>query len=127
MTGDKIRRIETLKLKQAIETAAKSRLAKNIDDWAEKVHGRLGGLIDLVAAEAFDGEGTVDKIMKGDDYSKCVRAHRLISKALVLSAKDLFEDEIDTSVLERIKSMGRTPALWVQNLEMTDCQPVHPC
>ena len=66
----------------------------------------------------FDGEGTVDKIMKGSDYSKCVRAHRLISKALVLSAKDLFEDEIDTSVLQRIKSMGRTPALWVQYLEM---------
>ena len=52
MTGDKIRRIETLKLKQAIETAAKSRLAKNIDDWAEKALGRLG-LNDLVAAEAF--------------------------------------------------------------------------
>ena len=67
----------------------------------------------------FDGEGTVDKIMKGGDYSKCVRAHRLISKALVLSAKGLFEDEIDTSVLERIKSMGRIPALWMQYLEMT--------
>ena len=67
----------------------------------------------------FDGEGTVDEIMKGGNYSKCVRAHRLISKALVLSAKDLFEDEIDTSVLERIKSMGQTPALWVQYLEMT--------
>ena len=75
----------------------------------------LEGAMKLV----FDGEGTFDKIMKGGDYSKCVRAHRLISKTLVLSAKHLFEDEIDTSVLERIKSMGRTPALWVQYLEMT--------
>ena len=67
----------------------------------------------------FDVEGTVDKIMNGGDYSKCIRAHQLISKALVLSAKDLFKDEIDTSVLEKIKSMGRTPALSVQYLEMT--------
>ena len=75
---------------------------------------RGSGVEDIIKL-IYPGDSTADHIMKGSAYYKTLRSNCITENGV---ASTFDETELSSNAFEHIRNQGRTPALWLQYMDM---------